>query len=103
MSQTYPTVEDRGEQETGREKPEKQSQHRRRGGFRQLSRAEGHTENPQTFNGQGGVAETPSAGRVPSGSCPGGRVVKVLGLWPLQVGCFPFICPGKEKKTRHET
>lgn len=50
MSQAHQTAEDRGEQETGREKPEKQSQHRRGGGFwrlLQLSRAKGRTE-PRT-------------------------------------------------------
>lgn len=46
MSQAYQTVEDRGEQETGREKREsnRESQHRRRGDFRQLSQAKGHPE-----------------------------------------------------------
>lgn len=47
---------------------------------------------------QRGTADTSSAGRFPSGSHPGGRVVKALGLWPLQVGCFSFISSGKEKK-----
>lgn len=36
--------------------------------------------------------------KIPLRWLPRRTVIKVLGLWPLPVGCFPFICPGKEKK-----